>query len=196
MSTGDRRLVIVGGSNGAGKSSVGSAYAQSELGVAPLDPDLISAGFRSTDRPWHADSINLLGVIETERRVWQAVAESRSVGVETVLSTDKYHAVMQAAASRFERHLIYVGLRTPDEAVERVRQRVAKGGHDVPEEKIRSRWKRSYALAVLMLEIVDVAVIFSNSGLSPTVVATKSARDGVVLHDQEALPELTRLLNR
>jgi predicted ABC-type ATPase len=68
-------------------------------------------------------------------------------------------------------HLVVVAV--PEEySVERVRLRVAAGGHDVPEEKIRSRWQRLWDNVVAMIELADSAEVFDNSGPSPTTIAT------------------------
>ena len=55
--------------------------------------------------------------------------------------------------------------------------RVAAGGHDVPEEKIRSRWQRLWGNVVAMIELADSAEVFDNSGPGPTTIATFVAGD-------------------
>jgi len=58
-------------------------------------------------------------------------------------------------------------LRTAEHNVERVRLRVAKGGHDVPEDKIRSRRERSFQQLPWFLDNSDFALLYDNSGASP-----------------------------
>ena len=68
-------------------------------------------------------------------------------------------------------HLIVIAV--PEEySVQRVRMRVAAGGHDVPEEKIRSRWQRLWDNVVAMIELADSAEVFDNSGPGPATIAT------------------------
>lgn len=62
-----------------------------------------------------------------------------------------------AKAKRFEVRLIYVILDSPDRNVERVRLRVAKGGHDVAERKIRERYARSLQQLPWLLKQADAA---------------------------------------
>ena len=57
----------------------------------------------------------------------------------------------------FEIRLIYVILNSPDLNVERVKTRVAKGGHDVSEEKIRARYQRSLEQLPWFLSEADLA---------------------------------------
>jgi predicted ABC-type ATPase len=58
-----------------------------------------------------------------------------------------------------------------DAAVLRVAQRVASGGHDVPTEKIRSRWQRLWPIVVAAARDVDDTSFYDNSTLQgPTLV--------------------------
>lgn len=59
--------------------------------------------------------------------------------------------------------LIYIGTADVATNIERIRSRVAKGGHDVPEEDQRRRFPRSLAHASVALAIADEAVILDNS---------------------------------
>jgi predicted ABC-type ATPase len=94
--------------------------------------------------------------------------------------------VEKAKQLRFEIHLIYVLLDTPARNIERVRLRVKKGGHSVPEDKIRERYTRSLEQMPWFLEQADQAWLFDNSGASPKLIGEK--RDGVVTLTADALP--------
>ncbi len=97
-----------------------------------------------------------------------SIRAHQSVGVETVLSTDKYRRlVLLAKKLRFEIRLTYVILDSPDRCIERVRVRVAKGGHDVPDDRVVSRYTRSLAQLPWFLDQADRASIYDNSSSSP-----------------------------
>ncbi len=101
---------------------------------------------------------------------------------------------MQAAKIRdFEFRLIYVMLQSPDLNVERVRVRVAKGGHAVPEDRIRKRWTRSLEQLPWFLEQADQAALFDNSGARPQLIGRKQA--GRVLIDPDAPLALRQALD-
>jgi len=101
------------------------------------------------------------------------------------LSTDKYRRLVLAAKSKqFEFRLIYVVLASPELNVERVRLRVKKGGHDVPEAKIRERWTRSIRQLPWFLNQSDRAWIFDNSGAAPRQIGLK--HEGKVILDPSA----------
>ncbi|CAN5148197.1 hypothetical protein BH20ACT3_BH20ACT3_06230 [soil metagenome] len=71
--------------------------------------------------------------------------------------------------------------------------RVAAGGHDVPEEKIRSRWRRLWANVVAMIELADSAEVFDNAGPGPVTIATFVAGDIVGAPAGRACGWLARL---
>ena len=73
-----------------------------------------------------------------------AIARGQPIGVETVLSSDKYRTPVEAVLARGGYvWLLYVALSSPEIARQRVAARVRQGGHGVPEDKIAQRWQRS-----------------------------------------------------
>jgi predicted ABC-type ATPase len=81
--------------------------------------------------------------------------------------------VNRAKAVGFEVRLIYVFVRSVELRLERIRLRVAKGGHDVPEDKVRDRRARSFAQLSWFFKAADQAWIFDNSRGAPKLVARK-----------------------
>lgn len=141
------------------------------------------------------DQANLEAVIRIEAWLRASIAAHQTVGVETVLSTDKYRSlVTDAKRLGFEIRLIYVLLDTPERNVERVRLRVKKGGHDVPKAKIVERYDRSLAQLPWFLDHADRAWIFDNSGASPKLIAEKSG--GTIMLDGEALQSVIDAINK
>jgi len=113
----------------------------------------------------------------------------QTVGVETVLSTDKYRPlVVEAKDLGFEVSLLYVTLKTAEMNVERVQLRVAQGGHAVDEERIRARRERSFRQLPWFLDQADRALIFDNSGSTPRIIAHKAS--GTIQIDSDAPKEI------
>jgi predicted ABC-type ATPase len=85
-------------------------------------------------------------------------------------------------------------LRSVEQNVERVRVRVANGGHTVPEDKIRERRARSLEQMPWFLEQADWAEIFDNSGATLNRVGIK--REGSIQIDPKAPPDLLAALTK
>lgn len=184
------KLWIVAGPNGSGKSSL---YSNAEIegfggSVWIINPDLLSARIEQIER-LDLRSANLEAVKRIYSWLEASIDAHQTVGVETVLSTDKYQKlVLLAKARSFEVRLIYVLLKSVELNIERVKLRVAKGGHDVPAGKIVERRARSLAQLPWFLDQADQAWLFDNSDASPRLIGTKDK--GVVTLDQAALPEI------
>jgi predicted ABC-type ATPase len=182
---------IVAGPNGSRKSTIytGSNIKDFNGSVWIINPDLLTARIRA---------VEFAGLrkanLEAVRRIYAwleaSIAAHQTVGVETVLSTDKYRKLVLAAkARRFEVRLIYVILNSADLNVERVRMRVADGGHNVAKRKIIERRERSLQQLPWFIEHADGAWIFDNSG-KPRLIGTKI--DGKIELDPTALPEIRK----
>ena len=82
----------------------------------------------------------------------------------------------------------------PARNIERVRFRVSKGGHDVPNDKIVARYARSLAQMPWFLAEADLAWFYDNSGAAPRLVGKKV--DGAVTIDPTAPRVLRKALAR
>jgi len=119
----------------------------------------------------------------------------QTIGVETVLSAPKYRRLVKRAKKhQFEFNLIYVLLDSPERNVERVRMRVAKGGHSVRKAKVLDRYDRSLKQLPWFLQQADRAYIFDNSGSEPRQIGEK--KDGVVALDPTALQPIVAVAER
>jgi predicted ABC-type ATPase len=185
---------IVAGPNGSGKSSL---YGNTDIeafdqSIWIINPDLLTLRIQQVEK-LSLTKANVEAVTRIEAWLNASIRAHQTVGVETVLSTDKYRRLVQAAKQRqFEFRLIFVMLQTPDLNVQRVRLRVSKGGHDVPEVKIRDRWKRSLAQLPWFLDQADQAALFDNSGAVPRLIGRK--QDGTILVDPDAPAALREAL--
>jgi len=84
---------------------------------------------------------------------------------ETVMSsTDKIAFLQKAQQAGYRTYLYYIATQDPALNISRVKHRAAQGGHDVPDEKIISRYYRSLDLLADAVRCSDRAYIFDNSG--------------------------------
>ena len=163
------RLDLVVGPNGAGKSTfVEFVLAGARPGAPFVNADVIAAERWPDDPLSHA--YDAAEAAELARNALLALGEPFIA--ETVAShAAKIDLVRRASSAGYHVHVVVVAV--PEEhAVERVRLRVAAGGHDVPEDKVRSRWRRLWDNVAAMIELADSAEVFDNSGPGPATIAT------------------------
>jgi predicted ABC-type ATPase len=95
---------------------------------------------------------------------------------ETVLSTERNLCLLQKAKENgFEIQCVYILTCNTDINVARVRSRVAAGGHDVPEDKIRSRYVKSLKMLPQLIDICDEILVYDNS-VEPELIFRKDEK--------------------
>ena len=87
---------------------------------------------------------------------------------ETVLSTDRNLKLLQRAKEKgYFIRCFYVLTADPAINVLRVKSRVAAGGHDVPEDKIISRYDKALDLVKQVVAVCDICHVYDNSEKTP-----------------------------
>jgi len=131
---------------------------------------------------------NIKAAEECERRVWDLIAKAnRSFVIETVLSSDKYKPMVRAALKKgFLVLFVYVVLDSVEEAIGRVADRVAHGGHDVPDEKVRSRWPRSLANLPWFWKHASRSLVYFNGSSVPEPVLMAERRGDEISFKMES----------
>jgi predicted ABC-type ATPase len=190
---------IIAGVNGAGKSTlVSDKDIRSVIGQFPfLNPDLPVSCLRASLPGISLIEANYAAVVAVEAIVERRIADDKSVGVETVLSSSKFMRHVDEARRRgFFLGMIYVGLPSVELAIRRVADRHALGGHDVPENRIRDRWTRSHDNLGRFAAMVDLLLVYSNADPTgrPVLVARKTDV-GMDLLRPGLLPEVDRRLS-
>lgn len=204
-------LWILAGPNGSGKTTLARQVAEAlpddgnvlwTVGqVLFLNPDAVTLGrLRRAGFGGFADAPGevlretfLASARDVEAAIDALVNVDGRIGVETVLSTEKYRTHVEAVLARGGAvRMIYVIVNDPAINVERVRQRVAAGGHDVPTEKIHERWGKSLKNMPWFASRCENFWVFDNSSsdpdLPPVLVAFGSR--GVVVERQPTFQEL------
>jgi predicted ABC-type ATPase len=188
-------LWIVAGPNGSGKISF---YNRTDIegwggSVWIINPDLLTQ--QIVEREGLAlDDANLAAVQRIEHWLYRSIEVYQTIGVETVLSSPKYRALIDSARQRgFEIRIIYIVLRSADLQRERVRIRVSEGGHDVPLEKIGERRKRSFEQLAWFIEQADVCYMYDNSTGEPEYLGGKIWDEYLQFHPFP--PDLQQILH-
>ncbi|HUB46015.1 MAG TPA: AAA family ATPase [Acetobacteraceae bacterium] len=190
-------LVIVGGINGAGKSSVVRIMAQAEI-LAPatfLDPDRVTTDILAARPGISLATANFAALRFIDREIARLIGAGRSFMVETVLANHAYRRIcLTAKAQGMLVRLVYIGVPTIEDAIARVALRVSKGGHDVPEADIRRRWPRTHENLTWFAQHANAVDEFANIwNAAPKLIA--QARQGrITLLDPDTLPAVTSVL--
>lgn len=177
-------FVLVGGINGSGKStfaqSVDTVSALVEVDgreIQIINPDLVTQEIRRKDPSIELAVANKAAADQCEVLVDTLIKRGEhSFVIETVLSTDKYEQrVLRAKRAGFQVLFLYMLLESVEQSIERVRHRVARGGHDVPEQKIRERWARSRERLPKYFSLATRSFVFANIGKTPQLLAEGDA---------------------
>ncbi len=102
----------------------------------------------------------------------ELLAVRRSFSFETVMShRSKIDFFARARAVGYRTYLYFIATDSPELNLDRVKTRVAAGGHDVPTEKVRERYERCLGLVRDVLAHAYRAYLFDNSGGEPVWLA-------------------------
>jgi predicted ABC-type ATPase len=158
-------LYVLAGVNGAGKSSIGGHLLE-RAGVTWFNPDafarelMAATGCRRDEADAHAWA-------ESVRRLDEAVAEKRTHAFETTLGGRTVADRILAATRTHDVLVWFCGLTSSDLHVRRVRGRVASGGHDIPEARIRERYPRAIANLIALMPHLAHLQVYDNSAEAP-----------------------------
>jgi predicted ABC-type ATPase len=164
-----KKIVVIAGPNGAGKTTFATEFLPYEGGHPVfINADLIAAGLSPFNPEIAAFRAGRLMLEEIDRHA----AAGRNFAFETTLAGHTYAGrITRWRAAGFKVKLIFLALRTPDEAIARVALRVRQGGHSVAPDVIRRRFASGMKN---FLEIyrhrVDYWQWFDNSGRPPQLL--------------------------
>ena len=146
------KILVFAGPNGSGKSTVTRAF---EMVGPYINADDIRARSNCSD---------LNAAQEAERARELCLLERRSFTFETVLSTERnLELLSRAKAAGFFIESVFVLTADPELNVFRVKSRVLSGGHDVPSDKIRSRYTKALANVSKLSALSDVFRLVDNT---------------------------------
>ena len=157
-----------------------------------INADEIAARMQAESRG--TVGISLAAAIEADRLRHAALDAGRDLITETVMSDEaRWASFFKKARQRGYRVALYfVTTADPEINVARVRTRVAMGGHAVPEERIRSRYRKVMQTVLPgILPLVDKAYLFDNGSVEAGMRLIAVYREGrVILRDEARDSEL------
>lgn len=178
-------LYIMGGANGAGKTTAAMTLLPQYLDVYEfVNADEIARGLN----PLNPESANFMAGRVMIERVRGLINSGANFAFETTCAgLNHTQTIAHAKAAGYLTTLIFLWLPSADMAVQRVRSRVQQGGHNIPEMTIRRRYAAGLRnLKERFLPLVDKAVIYDNTttDMANLQKIAEKNEDGFVVFDQ------------
>jgi predicted ABC-type ATPase len=159
------KILVFAGPNGSGKSTITDAY---DIDGMYINADEIKKVKSCSD----LDAAN-----EAEQLREDCLKSGRSFTFETVLSTRRnLDFLIRAKSAGFYISCVVVLTIDPEINVLRVKSRVLDGGHDVPNDKIRSRYTKSLANIAELVSLCNQCRIFDNTNV-PEIIYYKDEHE-------------------
>ena len=197
------RIYVLAGTNGAGKSSIAGAMLLRQR-VEYFNPDEAARRILAANPGIGQTQANGAAWHEGKRLLERAIAERLDFAFETTLGGRTITALLERAVARgFEVRIWYVGLNGPELHIARVRARVVKGGHDIPEPRIRERYDASRLNLIRLLPSLSELWVYDNSkdadpdaGVAPEPRLVLHVRHGAVVgpRDLARTPEWAKAI--
>ena len=181
----NKNLYIISGCNGAGKTTASYTVLPEILNRKEfVNADEIARGLS----PFNPDSVAIEAGRLMLKRIDELLEKGETFSIETTLATKSYtNLVRRARANGYSVKLLFFWLRSPELAQLRVSERVANGGHNIPQDTINRRYVAGICnLFNLFIREVDSWVIFDNSE-NPRKQIASGGRNAKTIINEEYL---------
>jgi len=163
-------LYIIAGCNGAGKTTASYSVLPDMLDCKEfVNADAIAKGLS----PFQPDKVAIEAGRIMLNRINELLKQKEDFAFETTLSARTYgQLIKKAQLEGYFVTLVYFWLNSVELAIQRVITRVLAGGHNIPDETIRRRYRKGKEnLSKIYLPICDYWMIIDNSEYPPVLIA-------------------------
>lgn len=187
----DKRVYIIAGSNGSGKTTFAGKFLP-DYAKCPhfVNTDLIAQGLS----PFSPQ----IAAMKAGRIVIGQIDDLAGKGVnfafETTLAGKAYlKTLKRLKGAGYSLHLFFLWITTVELALARIKDRVSDGGHDVPVGDVRRRFKRGiYNLFRFYKPLLNSWMLFNNSDVTPTLIAKE--KEGMLeIIDKPLFPKIAKI---
>jgi predicted ABC-type ATPase len=156
-------ITVLAGVNGAGKSSVAGAFIR-QAGGDYYNPDEVTRLLLLRNPGLDPAEANALAWMRGKELLERAIADDSDFVFETTLGAQTLPRLLVGAAQAgMAVKILFVGLASVDQHLRRVAARVADGGYDIPEAKIRQRWENSRLNLIRLIPHFAELMVWDNS---------------------------------
>lgn len=183
------KLFIISGCNGAGKTTASYTILPGMLNCSEfVNADEIAKGLS----PFSPEMVSIQAGRIMLDRIEMLMESGKDFALETTLATRSYlHLIKKAQSKGYIVTILYFWLNMPSLAVERVRLRVASGGHNVSEEKIRRRYDMGIRnLFQLYIPICEYWIIIDNSNNPIEIICEGGKEITTKIHNKTLFNQL------
>ena len=175
------QVIVIAGPNGAGKTTLAPFLLRDELRLLEyINADPIALGLSGFD----PGSVAFKAGRIMMQRLHELAEQKRDFAFETTLAARSYAGwINKLRAAGYNFQLSFLWLRSTELAVQRVRERVRSGGHDVPEAVIRRRYDAGLRnFWTLYQPLADAWSVYDNSaGGEPVLIASGGVRRALTI---------------
>jgi predicted ABC-type ATPase len=186
MSEAAPQVIVIAGPNGAGKTTLAPFLLRDKLGVLEyVNADPIALGLSGFDPgsvAFEAGRVML-------NRLHDLAMQRKTFAFESTLAARSYvHWIERLRGDGYIFQLMFLWLRSAELAVQRVRERVRAGGHDVAEEVIRRRYNSGLRnFWELYQPLADAWSVYDNSELAKSLPIASEGKDvPFLVRDQDS----------
>lgn len=189
----EKRLYIIAGHNGAGKTTFLKMFVK-DIRLSYIDVDEIARDIKE-------DNFNILSLKAGRiafRKMKDFFKKGRSFAVETTLSGKIWiRFINEFKKRKYKVIIFFIYLNDIREAIERIKERLEKGGHYVSIDIIKRRYLRSISnFWYIYKDISDIWFLVNNSNAIPFVVAYGTGKKELKVVEEEKLEEFIFVAKR
>lgn len=180
---------IFAGVNGAGKTSIyKSIYYQENKNEKRINTDEMVDRIGS----WKDNNLQIKCGREAVKLIREYISGNISFNQETTLCGSSIIKNIKTAKEKgFYIVLNYIGVENPQIAKDRVRIRVSKGGHGIPEQDIEKRYYESLENLNKVITLCDEVNIYDNSYMFKDIIYYKN---GYLIWKDNSIPNWAKFL--
>ncbi len=162
---------MIGGPNGAGKTTSAKSLLPELLHCHEyVNADAIAAALS----PFNPESVAIQSGRLMLDRIRHLADQKTNFSFETTMASRSFAPFLIDCKKNYKINLIFLWLQDPHLALARVKDRVIRGGHDIPPDTILRRYKRSIDNFLnIYIPLADDWILYDNSAAEPTLIAEK-----------------------